>query len=223
MHRPCHLRTQESSSFMQQGPWVMARLKKDAGKLTRHLKEVLSQCPCCAWGPWISWKLVPGDRAKGRVNMDSTSSTWYQKAKEGGQSHEWSPSHLTLPQPQPKPQSINPHPGETPEVGKPQPALGHQTTGQVPTAPTRIPTRDRFHSKALPTSLSPLHKVKQSPDWRCYGPVLQVGMWCPETQVVPKLTQPAKSQAGGRKTSTRAAQQPPTAVASGDARPLTHS
>lgn len=118
MHRPCHLRTQESSTFMRQGPWVMARLKKDAGKLTRLLKEVLAQCPCCAWGPWISWKLVPGDRAKGKVNMDSTSSTWYQKAKEGGQSHEWSPSHLILPQPQPKPQSINPPSRGNPRGGK---------------------------------------------------------------------------------------------------------
>lgn len=44
----------ESSSFMRQGPWVMAGLKKDAGKLTRHLKEVLARCSCCAWGPWIA-------------------------------------------------------------------------------------------------------------------------------------------------------------------------
>lgn len=129
----------------------------------------------------------------------------------------------------PSPRPKQNHSPSTPIHGKPQrwenlsPALGHQTTGQVPTAPTRIPTRDRFHSKALPTSLSPLYKVKQSPDWCCYGPILQVGMWCPETQVVPKLTQPARSQAGGRNTSTRAAQQPPTTVASGDARPLTHS
>ena len=129
--------------------------------------------------------------------------------------------------------SPSPNPRCSPSIpiqGKPQrwenlsPALGHQTIGQVPTAPKRIPTRDQFHYKALPpTSSSRLHKAEQSPDWYYYGPILQVGMWCPDRLVVSKLTQPARSQARGKNTSTRAAQQPLTAVASGDARPLTHS
>lgn len=89
---------------------LMAGLKKDAGKLTRHLKRCLPECSAVA-GSWISWLFLEDEgKGQGKCGLH-VPSIWYQKAKEGGQPHEWSPSHLTLPIPNPA-AVHNPHPGK---------------------------------------------------------------------------------------------------------------
>lgn len=101
----------------------------------------------------------------------------------------------------PSPSPNQNHSPSTPIQGKPQrwenlsPALGHQTIGQVPTAPTRIPTRDEFHSKALPPQAHLLStRLSRAPIGAIMAPCYKWG-W------VPRDTSCAQAHAASKKPS----------------------